>query len=104
MNDTQVAKYTTAGLLAMLSLADIVVTRVMLNHYGGIELNPLMAPYIDTQALFAVKTLGVAIIAYLAARYLKTKWVVNVLYTVVGYYILVVSWNVGQIIIVEVMQ
>lgn len=99
-----VAKYVAAGLLAMLSIADIVITRTMLDRYGGQELNPLLAPYVDTWGLFLVKTLGVAIVAYLAARYIKTKWIVNVLYAVVGFYILVVAWNITQIVIVEVMS
>ena len=96
-------RYIAAGLLAFLSLADIVVTRTILNEYGGYELNPLLAPYVDTYGLFLVKTLGVAIVAFLAAHYLKTKWIINVLYAAVGFYVLVVAWNVTQIVIVEVM-
>lgn len=94
-------KYLAAGLLTLLSTIDIVSTRYILNDWGT-ELNPLLAPHIDTWELFAIKTIGVAIAAYLFASHFKTRWVVNALYATVALYGVVVAWNVGQIIHLEV--
>lgn len=94
-------KYLPAVLLVALSVADITLTRLMLSTYGGEEINPLLAPVIGTWWLFGIKTVGVAIVAALCVRFIKTAWIERVLFGVVGIYIVVVTFNLSQILIVE---
>ena len=101
MKSERIGLYVTAGILALLSLADIVLTRFGLHRYGGVELNPVVGPFVDSITMFTLKTVGVALVGYLVARYARSQWLANALYGVTILYGVIVASNLTQIIIAE---
>jgi hypothetical protein len=82
------------GLLAVLNLADLLTTRLVLSR-GGSEGNPVMAPLVEGMWGAAVLKLAcVGLIAMLAQRCLGSVRARCGLLVVVAWYAAVVSWNV----------
>jgi hypothetical protein len=81
--------------LALLNGADLLTTRLVLDR-GGDEGNPLMRPFVEgVWGAAALKFGCLALIALLARRCLGSVRVRRGLVLVVGWYAVVVAWNVG---------
>jgi hypothetical protein len=86
------------ALLALLNLADLLTTRLVLRR-GGAEGNPLMRPFVDTMwGAAAVKVVCLALIAALASRCLGSVKARRGLAFVVAWYGFVVAWNVTVLV------
>lgn len=79
-----------------LNVADYLLTIWML-RLGGIEVNPLMAPIVDTPLLPILKIVGVGVVCVFAALVARSKFAVRMMAFVVAYYVAVVGWNAGSL-------
>jgi hypothetical protein len=83
------------AVLAVLNLADLVTTRMVLDR-GGSEGNPVMRPFVDGMwGAALIKFACLALIATLAARCLGSVKVRRGLVLVDTWYLVVVAWNLA---------
>jgi hypothetical protein len=86
------------AVLAVLNLADLVTTRMVLDR-GGAESNPVMRPFVDGMwGAVAIKVACLALIAVLATRCLGSVKVRRGLMLVDGWYLFVVAWNLAVLV------
>ncbi len=82
--------------LLALNILDIATTTLVVERFGAVEVNPLMAPLIGTPAALLLK-LGIPMgIVVLAAR-VRTRFAVNGLRVAVALYVCVAISLIGQI-------
>jgi len=88
------------AILGALNLLDLVTTKLVLNA-GGAEANPIMAPIIHHPfAPALVKTGGFVLVALvLKACPVRSKMVDRALITVTGIYLVVVTWNLLNLLL-----
>ncbi|MCU0268603.1 MAG: DUF5658 family protein [Acidimicrobiales bacterium] len=85
-------RWTLLATLVVLNGVDLVLTRILLAR-GAAEANPVMAPLIDSWWGWAVKTLGVGLVALAVLVTGRDGKVERWLQVVVGVYTAVVAWN-----------
>ena len=85
------------GLLFVLNVADVVVTRLLLNR-GGVELNPLADHLLASNATLVVKVGIVVVLALRLRRRPPGIVVLCFMWLVVGVYVLVVVVNGSQLV------
>ena len=85
-------RYVAAGVLALLSLADVVLTRQVL-MLGGEELNPIADAFIRTPSAWALKGIAVVVIAFVTAYFMRSRWLIRSFYIVLAIYAAVVAMN-----------
>ena len=69
-------RFVAAGLLALLSLVDVVLTRQVL-LLGGEELNPIADAFIRTPSAWALKGVAVVVIAFVTAYFMRSRWLIR---------------------------
>ena len=94
-------RWLVAAALGVLSTIDILLTRQALS-LGGVELNLIVRPWVETDGFLLVKTAGVLAVALLVAWRARPVWLVRFMYLVAAVYVVVVSWNVGQFLMAGV--
>lgn len=82
--------------LVALSTLDLVVTDLAIRSLGAVEINPLMAQFLGTPWALAVK-IGIPIGIVAMATQLNSWRVVNALRIVVGLYMTVAIFTIGQV-------
>ena len=82
--------------LAVLAVLDLVTTRTILAR-GGVEANPLVAPWVGTPWFVFAKTVGISAVMIWAVVSIKTTWIARVLYGVAAAYAVVVTSNLIQL-------
>lgn len=85
--------------LLVLNVVDVYTTHMVLGR-GGVEANPLMRVVFDqgTAAALAVKLVVCMTIATLA-YFSVSPFVTRILVAMVLAYALIVSWNIGQLVL-----
>jgi hypothetical protein len=84
------------GLLAALNLLDVVSTHLTI-RLGATEQNPLAAWLLQRGGLGLAKATAVMLVAVLACRCSRARWVRPTLWMVSGIYLTVVTLNVVQL-------
>jgi len=82
--------------LLSLNVLDLFVTNLIIDRFGGIELNPLMAPLIGAPSAMLVKVGICVAVIVLATRITSPRMVIG-LRVVVAIYVIVTTVNVGQV-------
>ena len=82
--------------LLALNVLDLFVTNLMIDRFGGIEVNPLMAPLIGTPSAMLVKVGICVAVIVLATRITSTRLVIG-LRVVVAVYVIVTTVNISQV-------
>ena len=82
--------------LLALNVLDLFVTNLIIGRFGGIEVNPLMAPLIGTPSAMLVKVGICVVVIVLATRITSARMVIG-LRVVVAVYVVVTTVNVGQV-------
>lgn len=85
-------------LLLVLSAVDLVVTEIGIRHFGGVELNPLLAPLIGTPWALVVK-LGLPATILLLAPKARAPFIARALKLAVVFYVAITVFNVTQLIV-----
>lgn len=85
------------GLLLVLNVADVVITRLLLDR-GGIELNPLADRLLASNSTLVVKVGIVAALTVRALRRPPALIVVCFMWLVAGIYVLAVALNGSQLV------
>ena len=96
VDEIRMAATALAIALLGLNVLDILVTELAIDRFGGIEVNPLMAPIVGTTTGFGLKVLIPLVILALATR-ARTWHSVTTLRVVVAVYLLVAIIGVGQV-------
>jgi Domain of unknown function (DUF5658) len=89
------------GTLFCLSVADGILTRFIISNGLGHEGNFWLSDLASSDALIGIKMLGTALAIYLLWRlhYVRPKLVMATTVAFVGWYTLVVFWNIIVIVI-----
>ena len=91
------AGLTALGLLAVLNLADVVITRLLLSQ-GGVELNPVADRLLASNTTLLVKLALVAALAVHFVRHGPRLTVVCLMWLVTGFYVLAVVVDGSQLV------
>ena len=86
--------------LLALSTLDIVVTNVGIETFGGVELNPILAPLIGTPWAVLLK-IGLPAVAIALATRVATWRAVGYLRILVALYLVVTIYGLGQVAILS---
>lgn len=87
--------------LVLLSLADLTLTRVIIDRFGGIEANPVWGEALHTNVAWWIKGGFVAFVAAIVIWKVRSRWVANLWYGVATLYALVVLYQIGLIVYVS---
>jgi hypothetical protein len=85
------------GLLLVLNVADVVVTRLLLDR-GGVELNPVADELLASNLALVTKVLVVALLTVHVVRQAPRLIVLCFMWLVVGVYLFVVVINGSQLV------
>ncbi len=91
------AELVALGLLFVLNVADVVITRLLLDR-GGVELNPLADRLLASNTTLVVKVGIVVALAVRALRQPPRLIVVCFIWLVVGIYVLAIALNGSQLV------
>lgn len=86
--------------LLALSTLDIVVTNIGIETFGGVELNPILAPLIGTPWAVVLKIGIPAVVVVLATR-VATWRAVGYLRILVSLYLVVTIFGLGQVAVLS---
>lgn len=89
------------GVLFCLSVADGILTRFIISNGLGRESNFWLSDLASSDALIGIKMLGTALAIYLLWRlhYIKPKLIMATTVSFVGWYTLVLFWNIIVVVI-----
>jgi len=81
--------------LAALILADGVVTRVLATHKLGVEVNPFLKAWFNSNLLLVIKLVVATITLFILWFLYKTRPIITTIMTfiLIGLYLLVIVWN-----------
>lgn len=82
--------------LLTLNVLDIAATNILVEGFGAVEINPLMAPLIGTPWAVALKV-GIPMVAIAMATRVVSRRSVTLLSIVVALYVLVAALGLGQV-------
>lgn len=82
--------------LLALNVLDLLVTNLIIERFGGLEVNPLMAPMIGTPSAMIVKV-GICVVVIALATRITSPRMVTFLRLAVVVYLIVTTVNVGQV-------
>jgi len=93
----RVCRWVAAGLLAVLSVADVAVTRVALGM-GATETNPIAALFVETPWAWLWKGGAVLAVGVAMVYLVDSAWIVRFFYGVTVFYAAVVAFNTAQVV------
>lgn len=99
LSEVRTAAVVSAVALLVLNILDLVATDVLVGQLGAIELNPLVEPMLGTPWVVLVKV-GLPMVAIALATRVSSWRAVGLIWSVIGIYVLVTLFNVGQIALV----
>jgi len=97
LGSDRVLRWAAAGLLAVLSVADVAVTRVALGM-GATETNPIAASFVETPWAWLLKGGAVLAVGVAMVYLVDSAWIVRFFYGVTALYGAVVVFNTSQVV------